>query len=326
MSGPGEDKVVCVTGASGYIASWLVKQLLGRGYTVKASVRDANDPRKTEHLTSLDGAKERLKLFQANLLDDGSFDEIVQGCTGVFHTASPVNFSVSDPKKELLDPAVKGTLNLLQSCAKVSSIRRVILTSSIAAVLAKPELNKDSFVDESWFSNPSYCEEQKMWYQLSKTLAEDAAWKFSKEHGIDMVSINPGWVFGPILQPSINLSAGFVLDVVNGAQSFPDACVGWIDVRDVACAHIHAFEIPSANGRYCVVGKNVHWSEIVKILRQLFPTLQLPNKGSPNSTFGMGEFEVSMEKTKGLGINFIPLEVSLKDTVESFKEKNFITF
>ena len=67
-------------------------------------------------------------------------------------------------QKELLDPAVKGTLNLLQSCAKVSSIRRVILTSSTAAVLAKPELNKDSFVDESWFSNPSYCEEQKVQY------------------------------------------------------------------------------------------------------------------------------------------------------------------
>ncbi|THF97440.1 hypothetical protein TEA_003429 [Camellia sinensis var. sinensis] len=107
--GGGEGKVVCVTGASGYIASWLVKLLLLRGYTVKASVRNPNDPKKTEHLLALDGAKERLHLFQADLLEEGSFDPIVDGCEGVFHTASPVHFSVSDPQVELIDPALKGT-------------------------------------------------------------------------------------------------------------------------------------------------------------------------------------------------------------------------
>ncbi|KAI6685493.1 hypothetical protein NL676_031406 [Syzygium grande] len=110
----GEGKVVCVTGASGYIASWLVKLLLRRGYAVNASVRDPNDPKKVEHLLALDGAKDRLRLFKADLLEEGSFDAIVEGCVGFFHTASPFYHNVKDPQAELLDPALKGTLNVLK--------------------------------------------------------------------------------------------------------------------------------------------------------------------------------------------------------------------
>ncbi|GMP41535.1 hypothetical protein CsSME_00011604 [Camellia sinensis var. sinensis] len=205
MSGEGEGKVACVTGASGYIASWLVKLLLLRGYTVRASVRNPNDPKKTEHLLALDGAKERLHFFQADLLEEGSFDPIVDGCEGVFHTASPVHFSVSDPQAELIDPALKGTVNVLRSCAKVPSIKRVVLTSSMAAVMCNQKmLTPGLHMDETWFSDPLFCKESKLWYQLSKTLAEEAAWKFAKENGIDLTVINPGWVIGPFLQPTLN--------------------------------------------------------------------------------------------------------------------------
>ncbi|KAG6679250.1 hypothetical protein I3842_14G120900 [Carya illinoinensis] len=188
----GAGKLVCVTGASGYIASWLVKFLLQRGYTVRASVRDPNDPKKTSHLLALDGAKERLHLFKANLLEEGSFDAAIQGCEGVFHTASPFYHDVKDPEAELLDPAVKGTLNVLNSCTKSSSVKRVVLTSSIAAVAfnGRPR-TPDVVVDETWFSDPEICKEAKQWYVLSKTLAEEAAWKFAKENGLDMVAINP---------------------------------------------------------------------------------------------------------------------------------------
>ncbi|KAE8796920.1 Dihydroflavonol-4-reductase [Hordeum vulgare] len=134
-------KVVCVTGASGYIASWLVKLLLHRGYTVRATVRDTADPKKTLHLQALEGAKERLHLFKASLLEEGTFDAAIAGCDCVFHTASPFYHNVKDPKAELLDPAVNGTLNVLRSCKK-ASIKRVIVTSSMAAVAynGKPEL------------------------------------------------------------------------------------------------------------------------------------------------------------------------------------------
>ncbi|RVW18243.1 Cinnamoyl-CoA reductase 1 [Vitis vinifera] len=314
--------VVCVTGASGYIASWLVKLLLQRGYTVKASVRDpicdhrsfkqrrafpvpviapfyfpTDDPKKTEHLLSLDGAKERLHLFKANLLEEGSFDSIVEGCVGVFHTASPFFHAVTDPQAELIDPAVKGTLNVLGSCAKASSVKG---------------------------GYPDFCKGLQLWYVVSKTLAEDAAWKFAKEKGIDMVTINPAMVIGPLLQPTLNTSAAAILNLINGGQTFPNASFGWVNVKDVAEAHIQAFEVPSASGRYCLVERVVHYSELVKILKELFPDFELPEKCADDKPF-VPTFQVSKEKAKSLGIEFIPLEVSLKETVESLKEKEFFS-
>ncbi|KAF3963724.1 hypothetical protein CMV_011916 [Castanea mollissima] len=308
MSGA-ESKVVCVTGASGYIASRLVKLLLQHGYTVKATVRDPNDPKKTEHLLALDGAKERLHLLKADLLEEGSFDSVVDGCEGA----------------ELIDPAVKGTLNVLRSCAKVQSIKRVVITSSMAAVSfnGKP-LAPDVVIDESWFSNAAVCEKSKLWYMLSKTLAEEAAWKFAKENAIDMVTINPGLVIGPFLQPTLNTSVEAVLKLVNGAERFPNITYGWVDVRDVANAHILAFESPSATGRYCLVGRVMHCYEVVKILPELFPDLNLPEKSVDDNPF-VPTYQVSKERAENLGLNFTPLEVSLKDTVESLKEKKFLS-
>ncbi|XP_038696527.1 phenylacetaldehyde reductase [Tripterygium wilfordii] len=324
MSGAG--KIVCVTGASGYIASWLVKLLLQRGYTVKASVRDPNDPRKTEHLRALDGAQERLHLFKANLLDEGSFDSVVDGCEGVFHTASPFYHDVKDPQAELLDPAVKGTLNVFTSCAKFPSIKRVVLTSSMAAVAynGKPR-TPEVVVDETWFSDPDVCRESKLWYVLSKTLAENVAWEVAKEKGIDMVTINPAMVIGPLLQPTLNTSAAAILSLIKGAQTFPNASFGWVNVKDVANAHIQAFEIPSASGRYCLVERLAHYSEVVNILHNHYPSFQLPQKCADDKPY-VPTYQVSKERAQSLGIEFIPLEVSLKETVESLKEKEFVSF
>ncbi|XP_061998628.1 phenylacetaldehyde reductase-like [Rosa rugosa] len=321
----GESKVVCVTGASGFIASWLVKLLLQRGYTVKATVRDPDDQKKTEHLLSLDGAKERLHLFKADLLEEGSFDTAIDGCECVFHTASPVLLSVSstNPQAELIDPALKGTLNVLGSCVKVQSIKRVVITSSMAAVRfnGKP-LTADVIIDESWFSDPAFCEKEKLWYMLSKTLAEEAAWKFAKEKGIDIVTINPGWVIGPLLQPTLNLSVELVLKLVNGTEKFPNRTYRLVDVRDVAIAHILALENPSASGRYCLVGSVKHCSEVVKMLYEISPALNLPDKCADDKPFTPTN-QVSKERTQTLGVKYTPLEVSLKDTVESLKNKNF---
>ncbi|GMH30322.1 hypothetical protein Nepgr_032165 [Nepenthes gracilis] len=321
MSGEGK-KVVCVTGASGYIASWLVKLLLLRGYTVRATVRDLSDPRKTKHLLALDGADERLHLFRADLLEDGSFDSAIDGCEGVFHTACPVTLHVKDPQAELLDPAVKGTLNVLSSCAKYASVKRVVLTSSTAAVEfnGRPR-TPEVVVDESWFSDPEVCKETKIWYLVAKTLAEEAAWKLAKEKGIDMVTINPAMVIGPLLQPTLNVSVALISELISGAKTYPNLTFGWVNVRDVASAHIQAFEIPSANGRYCLVESVVHCSEVVRILRELYPDLRLPTECSDDNPF-MPTFEVSRERAKSLGIVYIPLRVGLRETVESLKAKN----
>ncbi|KAL5762665.1 hypothetical protein ACOSP7_018929 [Xanthoceras sorbifolium] len=318
-------KVVCVTGASGFIASWLVKQLLQHGYTVKATVRDPNDPKKTEHLQALDGAKERLHVFKASLLEEGSFDSAVDGCDGVFHTASPVVFSTNDSQSDIVDPAVKGTLNVLRSCAKALSVKRVIFTSSMAAVMfnRKP-LNPDTVVDETWFSDPEFCEKTlKNWYAVSKTLAEDAAWKFAEENGIDLVTINPGLVMGPLLQPTLNLSVEVILKLLKGDPTMPGP-YRFVDVRDVAYAHIQALELPTARGRYCLVATVKSSAQTEKILHELFPTLHIPGKLEEDKP----TYQVSREKAESLGINFVSWEweVSLKDTIESLNDKGFLSY
>lgn len=318
------EKRVCVTGGSGYIASWVVKLLLERGYTVHATVRSLKDPAKTEHLFSLNGAKERLHLFEANLMDEGSFDSAVQKCHGVFHVASPVIMDSPNPQEDIIDPAVKGTLNVLTSCAKAFSIRRVILSSSsVAMVRTGRPLTHETVVDETWFSTLEGCEAAlAKWYALSKTMAEEAAWKFVKEKGINMVSINPSIVIGPFVQPSLNYGASVILSLINEPEKYPNAALGWVHVKDVAEAHIQAFEIASANGRYILAESVAYFSEIINILRELYPSLQLPYKWDHDEV--EPTYKISKEKATSLGINFIPVRVALKETVESLKKNNFI--
>ncbi|EOA37599.1 hypothetical protein CARUB_v10011960mg [Capsella rubella] len=314
-------KVVCVTGASGYIASWIVKLLLQRGYTVRATVRDPLDAKKTEHLLALEGAKERLKLFKADLMDEGSFEQAIQGCEAVFHTASPVTFTVTDYQVELIDPAVKGTLNVLGTCTKVSSVKRVVMTSSMAAVLFPvTPLGPDYLVDESCFSDPNVCSDKKLWYVVSKTLAEDEAWRFAKENGIDLVVINPGLVLGPLLQPSLNFSVSLIADLIKDKNDTVNKNSRLVDVRDVALAHIKAYETPSANGRYIIEGPIVTINDIEKIVHEFFPELNLVDKNEASEIIPV-IYKLSVEKAKSLGIEFTPTEATLRDTILSLKEK-----
>ncbi|KAA8517498.1 hypothetical protein F0562_017872 [Nyssa sinensis] len=179
-------------------------------------------------------ASERL----VKVLSEADIHLLVYGCADVFHTASPFYHAVIDPEVESIDPTVKGTLNFLGSCAKSASVNRVVLTSSVIAVTynGRPRTS-DVVVDKTWFSDPEVYEASKMWYVLSKTLAEDAAWKFAKEKGINMAVINPAMVIGPLLQPTLNTSAAAILNLINGAQTYANASFGWVNVKGVANAH-----------------------------------------------------------------------------------------
>ncbi|RLN25157.1 cinnamoyl CoA reductase-like 2a [Panicum miliaceum] len=227
---------------------------------------------------------------------------------------------------ELLDPAVKGTLNVLGSCKK-ASIKKVVVTSSMAAVAynGKPR-TPEVIVDETWFSDPQICEKIQQWYVLSKTLAEEAAWKFSRDNGLEIVTINPAMVIGPLLQPTLNTSAEAILKLINGSSStYPNFSFGWVNVKDVALAHILAYEVPSANGRYCMVERVVHYSEVVNIIRKMYPTIPLADKCADDKPF-VPTYQVSKEKIRSLGMELIPLEMSIKETIESLKEKGFVSF
>nr|GMC82331.1 cinnamoyl-CoA reductase 1-like [Ipomoea batatas] len=184
-------------------------------------------------------------------------------------------------------------------------------------------------IDETWFSDKEFAEETKQWYILSKVLAEEAAWKYAGENRIDMVSLHPGLVIGPLLQPILNFSSEMILGTIKEGKdfmSFPINC--YVDVRDVANAHIEAFEVPSANGRYLLVGETMHSSQVLKIVGQLYPSLALPEKcGRYGADLPIvPTYKVSQDKAKSLGIKYTSIEVSLKDTIESLKEKSFLKF
>ncbi|KAH6803486.1 Rossmann-fold superfamily protein [Perilla frutescens var. frutescens] len=210
------------------------------------------DSSKVEHLTALEGASERLHLYEASLLEEGSFDSAVDGCDGVFHTASPVFLSVSDPQTELIEPALKGTINVLESCTKASTIKR-------------------------------------KWYALSKTLAEKAAVKLAEENGLDLVTLHPGYTIGPALQPSLNLSSVGLLDLIKeGKQILANGVYHYVDVRDVALAHVLALENPSASGRYCLVGRVAYSFEALDILKRIYPSLRPPSNNRAGESAGQG--------------------------------------
>eukprot|EP00897_Mesotaenium_endlicherianum_P008974 jgi/Mesen1/8104/ME000435S07279 len=283
------EKTVCVTGASGFIASWLVKQLLESGYTVHATVRNPDDEQKVAHLKGLPHAADRLKLFKADLLTDGSFQEAIEGCGGVFHTASPFFVKdVTDGQAQFIDPALKGTLNVLESCAATSSVRRV------------------------------------MWYQLSKTLAERAAWAFAKERGLDLVVINPAMVIGRRLQPDMNASAEFIYNIVRGEwTTYPNSTMGWVHVEDVAAAHLLAYERPEASRRYFCCASWMHWKEICMWLRVIDPTLPVTQQCADDQPKEMPPL-ISNQKLLDLGLRFKNIETMLRDCVADLREKGLI--
>ena len=256
---------VLVTGASGFIASHIVRELLEGGYRVRGTVRDPERARSEGHLTGLSGAAERLELTAADLLAPGAFDDAVRDCELVIHTASPYTLDVTDPQRDLVEPAVRGTISILESCRESSTTRRVVLTSSVAAITdqADGHLNTES----DWNTRSSLTRNP---YYYSKTLAERAAWQFMEaaKPRFDLVAVNPFFVIGPSLGPAVNTSHASLIGLTNGSIPVVLALT-WpiVDVRDVARAHILAMENPAAAGRYLVAAKTRTMRQVVDLLR-----------------------------------------------------------
>ncbi|MED7818483.1 MULTISPECIES: NAD-dependent epimerase/dehydratase family protein [unclassified Francisella] len=281
---------VLVTGATGYVASWIIKELLENGVDVHAAVRNPLDTDKNTHLDKIaKNSPGTIKYFKADLLNDGSFAEAMEGCSIVFHTASPFKLNVNDPQKDLIDPAKFGTHNVLSQASKTSSVRRVVLTSSCAAIFSD---NKDLentplgiFTEEIWNTSSTVKHNP---YSLSKTLAEKEAWNIAKnQNQWDLVTINPTLVMGPGLNPkATSESFNLIRQLGDGTMKagVPNLGLGIVDVRDVAKAHIAAAFIPDANGRYIISGHNTSLPEMVKLLLPHFgDKYPLPKKVLPKS-------------------------------------------
>ncbi|MCK5886025.1 MAG: NAD-dependent epimerase/dehydratase family protein, partial [Alcanivorax sp.] len=232
-----------VTGASGYIAGWIVKYLLEAGHTVHATVRDPNKAKSVDHLKRIaDAAPGTLKLFKADLLDAESFDAPMQGCDILMHTASPfVLDGFTDAYEALVRPAVEGTRNVLNAANRCETLKRVVLTSSVASVYgdATDMKGKSAFTEADWNTTSSVDHNP---YQYSKVAAEREAWKIHDgQSQWDLVTINPGMVYGPSLTNASNsASIGTLLDMGRGKlkTGVPALEYGMVDVREVAQAHL----------------------------------------------------------------------------------------
>ncbi|CAL9099418.1 unnamed protein product [Musa acuminata var. zebrina] len=317
----GNGQTVCVTGAGGFIASWLVKLLLEKGYTVKGTVRNPDDP-KNAHLKAMEGAAERLILCKADLLDYDALREAIDGCQGVFHTASPV----TDDPEQMVEPSVRGARYVIIAAAEAGTVRRVVFTSSIGAVTMDPNRGPDVVVDESCWSDLEYCKNTRNWYCYGKVVAEQAAWEVAREKGMELAVVNPVLVLGPLLQPQVNASIGHILKYLDGSvKRYTNAVQAYVDVRDVAEAHLRVYETAGAAGKRFICAERVlHRDDVVRILAKLFPEYPVPNKCSDEVNPRKKPYNFSDQQLRDLGLQCKPVSQSLYDTVKSLQEKGHL--
>ncbi len=319
---------VCVTGANGFLGAHLVLQLLEAGYTVHGTVRDSADSAKSAHLMALPGATERLKLFECDLMaGKESFKAAMQGCSGVYHTASPFfTTGYDDGQKALIEPAVQGTQAVLGAVLDTMSVKRVVLTSSTASVYID-QRPADHVYDEDDWSDLQYVQAKGMHYVESKIRAELAAWAMigpvqqQGERDLDLVVIAPTLIIGPMLQPSLNTSSKHILQLLDGSKSqLPDGNKCFVDVRDVASMHIKAMNNPKAEGRYLCIADSIPYTAVAKYIRAALPealTTALPAASSDAERVAKPHTLWSKEKSFQLGHTFRPVEHSIADTVIS---------
>jgi cinnamoyl-CoA reductase len=269
---------VLVTGGSGFLGSWCIKTLLDRGYAVHTTVRSLD---KAKFLLSIPGHEDsaKLKIFPGvDLLESGSFEAAMAGCEVVLHTASPFFFA-NGTEEKLVVPAVEGTKNVLTTCNKLG-VKKVVLTSSTAAIY----VHHGTFPADHTYTSADWSPEDVMranvnWYALSKTKAERLAWEMSKEAGCSfkLATMNPTLIFGPQLphQPHLNTSSAAVVNYMDGSMTELDnACKTLVDVRDVALAHVLAFEKEddAAMGqRFLLIAGTPHASEMARCVREALP-------------------------------------------------------
>lgn len=331
---------VLVTGATGYVAGWLVKELLDAGHTVHAAVRDPDNAAKLQHLDDLAAdAPGAIRYFKANLLTDGAYDEAMAGCQLVFHTASPFTSSVKNPQKELVDPALEGTRNVLESANRTDSMRRVVVTSSCAAIYGDnidvANAPGGVLTEEVWNTSSSLDHNP---YPYSKTVAEHKAWEIAgQQNRWDLVTVNPSLVIGPGLNPHATSESFNIMKSLTGGEMKPGAPLlglGAIDVRDLALAHYRAGFTPEAQGRYIVSATDTTLLDMANELYPKYGKYPLPRRQLPTwlarlagplmgyprkfvqRNFGYRFHTDNSKARRELAMSFRPLRESLEDFMQ----------
>ncbi len=341
-------KPILVTGGTGYIASWIVKELLDEGLDVRITVRDKNNSDKYKHLTDIaKNSTGQLAIFEADLLKVGSFNEAMEDCELVFHTASPFKMmGIKDAQKELIEPALNGTRNVLNAAKEISSVKRIVLTASVVSIHGDAadiqETQNGIFTDKDW--NTTSTEKHRP-YSYSKTIAEKEAWKIVEtQEKFDLVTVHPGFVLGPSLtKRKDSTSIDFMISLLNGKYKIgvPNLELGIVDVRDLAKVHTAAAFTPEAKGRYiALVGSakmielaetlqkkysaeyKIPKSELPKFLLYLFGPLQGFSWKYVKRNIGLPLKFNNSKGIKELGVSYRPIEETiLEHTEQIIKDK-----
>jgi dihydroflavonol-4-reductase len=256
---------VLVTGGSGYIAGFLIRQLLAEGWQVHTTLRSLKREGALRELLGVhDG---RLKVFAADLLADAGWAEAVAGCSHVAHLASPVPSGQPRDANTLIAPARDGVLRVLRA-AKAAGVQRFVMTSSVAAISYGHGPGEHHFTESDWtqLDRPGLTP-----YVQSKTLAERAArdWVDREGSGLEFCSINPSVVLGPVLSRDYSASLLIIQKLLDGSiPACPDIGFGVVDVRDLADLHVRALRAPGMAGeRFIASGRFMKLREVADVLR-----------------------------------------------------------
>ena len=337
-------QTILVTGATGYLGSWIAKYLLAAGYNVRITVRDKSQDGKFAYLEKIAAdSKGEIAIYEADLLQPDSYNKAAEGCYAIIHVASPFTLRFKDALKEIIEPAILGTKNVLAAATASTTVKKVILTSSIVAVhgdnIDMREKGLNEFTEDDF--NTSSTETHQP-YSYAKVKAELAAWDLAKEQEQwKLVVMNPGFVMGPPISANTNSeSIQFMKDMLSGKflTGVPYLEFAFVDVRDVARAHMLALENDHADGRYIIVEKVMDFMSFAKTIKTLYPgKYALPLMLTPKIIlylvgwiFGLTAkfisrnvgYRIKINNTKSkknLRLSYLPLETTVKDMIERMK-------
>ena len=277
--------IVVVTGASGYIGSHIVANLLSKGMNVRATVRDKNDPERVDHLKSMeiaDGGS--IEIVEMDLFDEDSVDSAISGCTDLIHTAATVIVRSRDPQRKIVDPSVIGTKNVVSAVEKSGTIERFVHTSSTAAIRPMDWEDGAVLTTESW-ANDATLENNP--YGLAKVSAEMIVRNWHSSLEVDnrprLVTIHPCMVFGPPLSPR-HLRGSLAILMAKIRRDIPlnlPMQINIVDVRDVAEAHVRALRGGQDEGRYLTVSGEMMMNDIAKALKVAHPERRWATREAP---------------------------------------------
>ena len=254
---------VLVTGGTGFVAAHCIRQLLDAGHTVRTTVRS---PGREQEVRAALGPDDQVEIVVADLISDDGWPAAVAGCEYVLHVASPFPARVPKHEDDLIVPARDGALRVLRA-ARAAGVRRVVLTSSFAAIGYGHPDQEQAYTEQDWtdLAGPGVSA-----YAKSKTLAERAAWDFTAGGSLELAVVNPVGVFGPVLGPTLSTSMSAIQRMLNGGVPvLPHVSYSLVDARDVADLHLRAMTDPAAAGErvLAVAGEPMWMSDLARVLR-----------------------------------------------------------